>query len=41
MNKKKVVALVAAVSALLVSAVPLVAKLITSIVETWKMKGVI
>ena len=41
MNKKKVIAVVAAVSAFLVSAVPLVAKLISSLVETWKMKGVI
>lgn len=36
MNKKKFIAVVAAVSAFLVSAVPLVANLLTSVVENWK-----
>lgn len=41
MNKKKVIAVVAAVSAFLVSFVPLAAKLVTSLIETWKLKGAI
>ena len=41
MDKKKVTALVAAVSAFLVAVVPLVAKLVTALIETWKLKGAI
>lgn len=36
MDKKKIIALVAAVSAFLVSVVPLVAELINSIISNWK-----
>nr|CAI9750244.1 hypothetical protein OBXNPYZZ_OBXNPYZZ_CDS_0006 [Microvirus sp.] len=36
MDKKKLVALVAAVSAFLVAVVPLISELLTKIIENWK-----